>query len=303
MACVSVASEQQRDIFSLVEPRPPNPEEPAADAGPFGVVVTGGSKGVGAALAAAFVARGDRVCVAARDGPALERAAAQLRRYARGSATVVSVPCDVAEAADVQRLMNVAKEQLGRIDLVICNAGTNAYLYQPLADSSPAALEQILLTNGVGTLLSCQAAIQVLRAQKSGGHIFVMKGAGSDGNPTRKYAAYGFSKAGMGQLARSLTAECREAQKQGGPPIGVHTLSPGLVYTELVDCGQDSFGKSGRFFVNMIAELPVDVAADLVPKLRAVAAEGLRAAARAPLAVEFLTPDKLLRKVYRRLAK
>eukprot|EP00667_Euglena_gracilis_P026940 EG_transcript_32910 len=53
----------------------------------------------------------------------------------------------------------------------------------------------------------------------------------------------------------------------------------------------------------MIAELPVDVAADLVPKLRAVAAEGLRAAARAPLAVEFLTPDKLLRKVYRRLAK
>jgi len=58
------------------------------------------------------------------------------------------------------------------------------------------------------------------------------QGAGSDGASTQKYAAYGMSKAGMLQLTKSL------AEETNGLPVGVHTLSPGLVYTDLVSCGK-----------------------------------------------------------------
>ena len=63
----------------------------------------------------------------------------------------------------------------------------------------------------------------------------------------------------MGQLAKSLSAECKDAQQNGASPVGVHTLSPGLVFTELVAAGNDSFGQTGRFFVNTIGAIPVEV--------------------------------------------
>lgn len=290
--------------FGISPPAPPLADEPGAGSGPFNVVITGGSKGVGAAMAAAFLSRGDSVLIAARSPQTLEGAAKDLAAYSTNGAALHSAACDIADAAAVSRMMAEASGRLGHIDLVVCNAGTNAYVYQPVADTAPEALEEVLRTNALGTLLTCQAAIKVMARQPGGGNIFVMKGAGSDGNPTRKYAAYGFSKAGMLQLAKSLSAECKDAARdQGNSPIGVHTLSPGLVFTELLDCGRDSFGKTGRFFVNTIAELPVDVAADVVPKLRAVAADAAGSARRAPLQVEFLTPDKLLRKLYNRLVK
>jgi chlorophyll(ide) b reductase len=63
-------------------------------------------------------------------------------------------------------------------------------------------------------------------------HVVGWQGAGSDGASTQKYAAYGMSKAGMLQLTKSL------AEETNGLPVGVHTLSPGLVYTDLVSCGK-----------------------------------------------------------------
>ena len=95
---------------------------------------------------------------------------------ASGGAKVTSVPCDVADPAAVDRMMAHATEQFGRVDVVICNAGSNAYTYAPIAETEPTALEEILLTNGVGTLLCCRAAIRTMQAQPQGGHVFVMEG-------------------------------------------------------------------------------------------------------------------------------
>ena len=129
------------------------------------------------------------------------------------------------------------------------------------------------------------------------------QGAGSDGGPTRLYSSYGFSKAGMAQLAKSLSAELKETN------VRVHTLSPGMVMvrqgrtaiaapggragrgpalivsgltpcvplsaqTELLSAGRDKFGSQGRFFVNALAEEAPFVAASLVPRLRQVALGG-----------------------------
>uniref|UniRef100_A0A7S4GHP5 Chlorophyll(Ide) b reductase n=1 Tax=Eutreptiella gymnastica TaxID=73025 RepID=A0A7S4GHP5_9EUGL len=300
---VDAVGDDGPDFGAIAPPLPPQPDEPGGTASAISVVITGASKGIGAALAAAFLARGDNVCIAARSEDTLGSATDQLAPYAAGGAKVTSVPCDVADPAAVDRMMAHATEQFGRVDVVICNAGSNAYTYAPIAETEPTALEEILLTNGVGTLLCCRAAIRTMQAQPQGGHVFVMEGAGSDGNPTQKYAAYGFSKAGMGQLAKSLSAECKDAQQNGASPVGVHTLSPGLVFTELVAAGNDSFGQTGRFFVNTIGAIPVEVAADVVPQMRALVAQGSFAVLRAPVAVRFLTPDKLVKKLYARVIK
>lgn len=123
-------------------------------------------------------------------------------------------------------------------------------------------LQEIIDTNVYGTIICCREAIRLMTTQPAGGHVFNMEGAGSDGNPTRMYAAYGFSKAGMGQLSKSLTDETR------GSHVGIHTLSPGIVYTDLLQSGAHSFGRTGRFFINAVAETPGSVARALVPKIR-----------------------------------
>lgn len=78
-------------------------------------------------------------------------------------------------------------------------------LLQAFIDSSPEQLQQVVSTNMVGSLLCTRAAMQVMRKQSSGGHIFNMDGAGADGMPTPQYAAYGATKAGV-TLASSLSA-------------------------------------------------------------------------------------------------
>jgi len=258
------------------------------------VLITGSTKGIGRALAETFAAAGDRVLITARTQEAVEATVEEIcARYGPGAAC--GVACDVRDAASVCALRLFASSQLGGVDVWINNAGSNGYSYAPLLDTRPETLKEIVDTNVYGTLLCSREAMALMYTQPKGGSVFNMEGAGSDGSATRKYAAYGFSKAGMAQLAKSLMAETK------GAPVGVHTLSPGLVWTELVQCGQYEFGKQGRFFINAIAETPDTVAEDLVPKIRKfVAAPG---ASSSPGAVRFLTPDRALKKMYARIFK
>ncbi len=108
-----------------------------------------------------------------------------------------------------------------------------------------------------------------------------------------KYAAYGATKAALPQLTKSLQKEV-----PAGAPVAVHTLSPGMVQTELIACGKDAFGAGGRFFVNALSEPPQVAAAIIVPQLLALAAEPRPGASKR---VAVLTPlvaaQKLLRRV------
>jgi len=261
--------------------------------GPYRVLITGSTKGIGLALVEKFLSEGDTVCVTSRSADSVAATVEDLK--ATYEDRVCGTPCDVSNATDVEALRAYAEAEMGGVDIWINNAGSNGYTYETLFDTSPEILKEIVDTNVYGTLLCSRAAVLQMRKQKSGGHVFNMKGAGSDGNGTRKYAAYGFSKAGMKQLSKSLAAELKDE------PIGVHTLSPGLVWTELVQAGAGAFGDQGRFFVNAIAEVPENVAEDVVPKIRALAAEP--GAAQRPRAVEYFTPDKFVKKMYARVVK
>ena len=149
-----------------------------------------------------------------------------------------------------------------------------------------------MLTNSLGSILCTREAIRTMKRTSGRGHIFNMEGAGSDGSATRKFAAYGHTKAGMAQLSKTMATELKDT------PIAVHTISPGMVFTELISSGRNSFGSQGRMFVNALAE-PADVAASqIVEKLKEATADP--DAVNKTLAIKILTPDVALKKMFKR---
>lgn len=262
---------------------------------PFKVVITGSTKGLGLELARGFLANGDEVVVTSRDETRVREAVDGLRKDF--GERISGVAADVSRAESVDALTAFASEQMGGVDIWINNAGANGYVYENLADADPETLREIVLTNSFGTLLCCRSAIRLMAEQASGGHVFNMLGAGSDGGATQKYAAYGHTKAGMSQLTKTLAGEVKET----APSVGVHALSPGMVFTELISSGRYAFGAQGRFFVNTLAEPPEVPAAFLVAKVRAFVDEAGTAGKRSSQTFEVLTPPVALKKILRRV--
>jgi chlorophyll(ide) b reductase len=154
---------------------------------------------------------GDNVVISSRSEEAVKAVTNELRER-HGSGRVTGVTCNVCKAHDVANLVERAQADLGSIDLWINNAGTNAYSFKSLIDSSASDLMEIVDTNVLGTMICCQAAIRVMRKQPRGGHIFNMAGAGADGTPTPRFAAYGATKRSLEQLGKSL--QVREGLNQ-----------------------------------------------------------------------------------------
>jgi len=227
------------------------------------VVITGSSKGIGLAMAREFLGYGDAVVVSSRNTERVAKAVAQLQaEFPEG--TVWSKPCDVSNAQGVDALANFAREQLGPLDIWINNAGTTAYQHKPLVESSPDTLELVVRTNLLGTLLGCRAALRVMLPEGRG-HLFNMDGYGVDGTPTPGLAAYGATKRAIPQLTASLVKET------AGSGVGVHSLSPGMVLTDLLL--RDSPPEARRIY-NILAERPETVAKFLVARVRKVTGAG-----------------------------
>jgi chlorophyll(ide) b reductase len=267
---------------------------------PLRVVVTGGSRGLGKALAREFLAHGDEVVIAGRTPEALACAAKDIRAEAdalkRTIPRAVSaatklhwITADVTDADDVSFLAEQAWDLLGGgIDAWICNAGCNAAGYRSLADTPASLLASIVGTNLLGTLLCCRAATNVMAGQNGGGgHVFLVDGAGSDGWPTPLVTAYGATKAAVPQLASSLRREYEDA----GVDLGVHVLSPGLVMTDLLTNGSSQQHK--RAF-DILAEHPETAAAYLVTHARSAVENGRKASY-----TRFLTPMSALWRMMR----
>jgi len=222
-------------------------------------------QGIGRALAEKFLRLGDNVVICARSPDGVDAAVKEMAaKY--GEDRVVGAACDVSSPDDLERLAKFAQDALGSIDVWINNAGTNAYSYGPLFEQDPAELRQICETNVLGIMLGCRQAIRTMKDQPGGGHIFNMDGAGADGSPTPRFAAYGSTKHAIVQLNESLAAELKSAGLDA--KVQVHNLSPGMVTTELLMSGSDT--TQARWFINCLAEETATVADFLVPKVRDV---------------------------------
>ncbi|XP_065621872.1 chlorophyll(ide) b reductase NOL, chloroplastic isoform X2 [Quercus suber] len=257
---------------------------------PYNVLITGSTKGIGYALAKEFLQTGDNVIICSRSAERVESAVKSLREeFGEQHGT----KCDVREGLDVKDLVGFAQRNLKYIDIWINNAGSNAYSYKPLAEASDDDLIEVVTTNTLGLMICCREAMKMMLNQPRGGHIFNIDGAGSDGRPTPRFAAYGATKRSVVHLTKSLQAEL---QMQDVKNVVVHNLSPGMVTTDLLMSGATT--KQAKFFINVLAEPAEVVAKSLVPNIRSVPASG----SMKPTYIRFLTGIKAYSQIFSRFA-
>jgi NAD(P)-dependent dehydrogenase (short-subunit alcohol dehydrogenase family) len=183
-----------------------------------GVLVTGGSRGIGAAIARAFAARGDRVAVHCRDAVA---AAEAVRDGLPGEGHAV-VRADMADAEAVRAMVDEAAGRLGGLDVLVNNAGV--YLPHPVTATS---YEEWRATLGVNLTGAANATWCAVRHMKERGGRIVNVGSRGAFRGEPAHPAYGASKAGLHAFGQSLAV----ALAPHG--ITVASVAPGYVATDM----------------------------------------------------------------------
>lgn len=178
------------------------------------VLVTGGTKGIGAGIARGFLEAGARVIVCARNAPE--------QLPAGGGREAVFFAVDVRDPDSLHALFDGIQRDFGRLDVLINNAGGSPAA--EAATASPRFHESIIRLNLLAPLNVAQHANRLMQAQDTGGCI-VFIGSVSALRPSPGTAAYGAAKAGVVALVTSLAVEW-------APKVRVVTVSPGLVLTD-----------------------------------------------------------------------
>jgi len=260
----------------------------------YGIVITGAAGGVGWAYADEFMARGHDVVIC-DVSPKIDVAAAALKGKHGDKANVYATKCDVSNADDVEKLAQFAKSNLGTVHKWINNAGVNGGR-RHFDELEYNDIAKVVNVNLLGALYCTNAAMKLLQQQEGvTGHIFNTVGSGVKGGGTPGYVCYGATKRGQPQMTDSLVAELEKGvqgydRKEFPGKVMVHTLSPGMVFTQLLL--DDSTPELRKFPFGVLAAQPEEVAEDLVPKILAKTDQGG--------AVEFLTTDKVLTKLFQR---
>ena len=187
------------------------------------VVVTGASRGIGAATARAIADAGAHVVLAARDGDALDQVAGQIRDAGRDA---TPVPTDVSSVKQVQRLFARA-EEAGTIAALVCAAGV--LTPARFVETTPEAWEQTLAVNLTGSFLCCRAAFAAMQGAGEGRIVNI--GSLSGVYATEKFpglSAYNVSKYGVIGLTEAIAVEGK------GHGISAICVSPGAVDTQML---------------------------------------------------------------------
>ncbi|MCX6180179.1 MAG: SDR family NAD(P)-dependent oxidoreductase [Chlorobiales bacterium] len=239
----------------------------------LGVVITGGTTGLGYALASAFLLAGDRVVICGRYQPQMEFALQSLRIDVPNG-EVYGIICDISDPSRGKVFAEFAKDRLGKVDRWINNAGTAGELKRPLWELHSNDIFETCTTNLSGSILMCAEAVRLMDSQPPSSeaiyHIFNMGFSSTGVLFSRSAVPHKTSKRGVAELTHFLSGELKVAGKNS---IAVHELSPGLVLTRLLL--QDTSPEAKRLF-KLIAEPPAKVASILVPKIRSITGSNRR---------------------------
>lgn len=194
------------------------------------VVVTGGNKGIGYAIAERFAQEGARVAIASVEKQ-VENAASELEKATGG--TVMPVVCDVSAIDDVKKLYETVDKELGSPDVSVQNAGI--ITIAKVEDLTEQEWDATMDVNTKGVFLCCQEAIRYMRRSGKGGRLInTASGQARDGFIyTPHYAA---SKFGVMGLSQSL------AKEVAGDAITVNAICPGIIKTDMWDYNDRVWG-------------------------------------------------------------
>ncbi len=203
--------------------------------GPRVVLITGASSGIGEATARAAAARGDHVVLVARAESALTRV--EKACVEAGASSTLVVPTDVGDDDAVRRMVTVAVDRYGRLDIVVSNAGVVAY---GRFDQVPAqVIDGVFATNLHGAVHLARHVLPVLRAQDAGSLVLVGSLLGHIAAPDM--GAYVVSKWGVRGLVRQLRVDNRDR-----PGIKIGYVVPGGVDTPIYAQAATYGGSVGR---------------------------------------------------------
>lgn len=196
------------------------------------VAVTGASAGIGRETALAFAREGARLAACARRVDRLELLAEAIR--ALGTECFV-MGVDVGQQGDVRRFVEATVERFGRLDVLVNNAG---YGFRGrVEETPPEAYERLMRVNYLGTVYGCQAALPIMRRQRSGVIINVSSILGHRSLPGS--GAYAATKAAQISLTESLRAELR------GTGVSACSVHPIGTETEFAEVAERESGRGG----------------------------------------------------------
>jgi NAD(P)-dependent dehydrogenase (short-subunit alcohol dehydrogenase family) len=184
------------------------------------VLISGGSRGIGRALAEGFAQRGARVIITGRDQTTLDQTAATL---SAAGTNVQSLVCDVTQPAAIDRLVTRVMRDCNRIDTLINSAGVNRR--KAAATVTEEDYDYVLDINLKGAFLLSQAVGRQMIQQRGGSQINIASLATE--RPLKHVGPYAMSKAGLGQMTKSL------AMEWGPYAVRVNAIAPGFIVTDL----------------------------------------------------------------------
>lgn len=213
------------------------------------VVITGGSRGIGKAIAKRFLQEGAKVCLAANEQKVHE-AAKELSAFGK----VIASEVDVTDAAAVKSLYDLTEKELGQVDISLQNAGV--ITIAKLENFTEAEWDKVLAVNTKGVFLCCrEAALRMRAAGKKGRIINTASGQARQGFIyTPHYAA---SKFGVVGITQSLAKELA--------PVGitVNAFCPGIIDTDMWSYNDEAWGKllgdykPGELMAEWVSNIPM----------------------------------------------
>ena len=181
------------------------------------IVVTGGSRGIGAATAKLFAERGDQVYILDVKDPFADLAKVP------GGCTYIE--CDVSQFNAVQSAFEKIKNEADRIDCLFVNAGI--HISATLEETSLEEFEKVFGVNFKGAFYTLKCALPVMKSQKSGA--IVLTGSDQSVIGKKHSFVYGATKGAIGQMTKSLALDCAPFN------IRVNCVCPGAIKTDLYD--------------------------------------------------------------------
>ena len=207
-------------------------------------IVTGGTRGIGHAIAKALIGAGANVAITARKESEIENATSELSKI--GPGTVSGYCCDVRNYDQVKSLFAA----FGHVDILINNAGIG--MFSSVESMSPEDFRAVLETNVFGVFYCCHEAIPLMR-QRGGGYIINISSL-AGANPHAQMAAYNASKFGLNGFSEALMQEVRH------DGIKVSYIMPGSVNTAFGG-DEPSDQKSWQLQPSDIAQVVMDLLA------------------------------------------